>query len=253
MQFNGGKINNINKKLIACTLVFTFVTAPLVGCKSDRTEYKLNKQIVSNKFDYESLKEYYFLVIENSTYDVNEYYIVYKTKHYPSHGSSYITYNNAFSDEVVFNTENSEAREILVCDRIEDYLLGTNNIKTSYAKEDIKILLNQLKENFKQNNKKIAISYDFLRRCYFCKIENNQTNEEYYTIAYDINTSNSVEIFDLFEESSFDTEKADIKLLEYVDENFDVVKNEYTYEELREILNMFIENQSAKIKKIVKE
>jgi len=156
-----GRIKNISKKLIAGALVFTLVAVPLTGCEEyESFEYTTSEQgqyVASGKIDYKLLKTRYFLVIENSGYDVTEYYLAKETRHNNRYGPSYTTYADIFSNQTVFDSRSDGNRQILVCDKIEDYLCATNNIKASYTVEEVKSILEQLKENYlKQNNKELV-------------------------------------------------------------------------------------------------
>jgi len=162
MNIKKGKIRNINKKLIAGALVFTLVAVPLTGCETKTYEnfkYSINDQgqyVASGKIEYNLLKTHCFLVIENSTYNVTEFYIANKINQNCSPSST--VYIDIFSDQIIFDpgTKNDN-RQMLVCDKIEDYLCATNNIKASYTVEEVKLIFEQLKENYlKQNNKELV-------------------------------------------------------------------------------------------------
>ena len=84
--------------------------------------------------------------------------------------------------------------------------------------------------------------------CKFIKVKNNITNEEYYTIS--IYLFNSVtwrhEDYDLFTSQNLslgDFEKEYVGSVTAYLIAYKMVKDEYTEEELREVLNIFIENQ----------
>ena len=93
------------------------------------------------------------------------------------------------------------------------------------------------------------ISYEEIRKkCSFVKVKNNITNEEYYTIRISLFTADLLEFncFDLF--TSQDLSLGDFETEYVADVNkyliaYNMVKDEYTEEELREVLNIFIENQ----------
>ena len=153
MNFCKGKLKNINKKIIAGTLVFTLLTTGLSGCTSIKDiEYKRNEQ-------------------------------------------GYV-------------------------------------------------------EGFENN-----VSYNFLKKCRFCKIENKITEETYYTIVYGASNYRWVEGYDLFTGQNLFEGSYNLEILDFVKTwlvNLNMVKDEYTEEELKELLNVFIEKQE-KNKQLVKE
>lgn len=93
-----------------------------------------------------------------------------------------------------------------------------------------------------------TVSYSFLESCRFAKITNNITGETYYTIvlregivykSYDIFTKQYLDSMDgetIFENEYFDNVVVWLNAL-------NMTKSEYTEEELREILNIFIASQ----------
>lgn len=161
MKIKNGKIKNINKKLISGALVFTLVMVPLTGCEGyEKFEYTTNEQgeyVASGRIDYELLSGYYFLVIENSTYNVVEYYIADEIKHTGVYSPTYSTYEDIFSGQQIFTTKDSDSRKILICDDLEDYLYASNNVKASYSIEEVEAMFEELKQNYLKNNGKQKI------------------------------------------------------------------------------------------------
>ena len=102
-----------------------------------------------------------------------------------------------------------------------------------------------------------TVSYKFLESCNFVKVINNVTDATYYTIVlregitakpYDIFTKqylNSMYGETIFEKEYYDNVVAWLNAL-------NMTKSEYTEEDLRELLNIFIEKQE-KDKQLVKE
>ena len=165
MKFSKGVVKNINKKLLTGTLILTLVTTPLTGCSSstmdcNRFEYSVNEQgeyDVSGTVDYEVLKEYYFLVVENSSYNTTEFYICYKDFHHRKYQQSYNTYYNIFNNQEIFDESLEDNRTILFSGKLEDYLFAYNKIKANYKKEDVEQILEEMKKNYlKENNKQLV-------------------------------------------------------------------------------------------------
>ena len=109
----------------------------------------------------------------------------------------------------------------------------------------------------KDGESKYLISNEVLEYCSFYKVYNNKTNEGYYTIGLqDVwNDSLLIKYYDIFTKEELTPASFAIKSLasvkSYLTED-EVINNEYREEELKEILNKFIETQE-KNKKLVKE
>lgn len=99
------------------------------------------------------------------------------------------------------------------------------------------------------------VSYRLLEYCKFCKIENKITEETYYTIVYNPNNYRWVEGYDIFTGQNLFEGSYNLEIIDSVKKwlnNLNMIKNEYTEEELKGILNAFIEKQE-KNKQLVKE
>lgn len=99
-----------------------------------------------------------------------------------------------------------------------------------------------------------TISYEFLSNyCIFCKVQNNLTGNEYYTIAYRpskvVPVWNSYTYFNIFNNQNLKTSNNTYNEIDNV-ENYlielNMFKSEYTEEDLRQVLNMFIKMQENK-------
>lgn len=99
------------------------------------------------------------------------------------------------------------------------------------------------------------VSYKFLKKCSFCKIENKITEETYYTIVYNASDYRWVEGYDIFTGQNLFEGSYKLEIIDSVKKwlnNLNMIKDEYTEEELKELLNIFIEKQE-KNKQLVKE
>ena len=103
-----------------------------------------------------------------------------------------------------------------------------------------------------------TVSYELLEKCYFARITNKITDETYYTIMYHKNKPGYICIDTFTKQTVYGEGFNDFFDIECYDGITDwlnvlnMVKDEYTEEELREILNIFIEKQE-KDKQLVKE
>lgn len=129
-------------------------------------------------------------------------------------------------------------------------LAGCSNVSI----EDISYV-----ESEKNNTKAIngTVSYDTLKYCAFYKVYNNKAPKgKYYTIALQdaYNGTLFVKYYDIFTGVELKYGNYGFKSIETVENyliNLDMVKKEYTEEELKELLNIFINNQE-KSKQLVK-
>ena len=160
MRFSKGTIKNINRKLITGALALTLITTGLASCSGENIvfDYSVNEQgeyEVNGNVSYERLDKCRFVVIENTSYNVMEFYIC---KYVAQPGSGIYSYPNYFN---VFNgqriNDNSNSRKIVHSEILEDYLYATSNIKANYTVEDVEQILEEMKQNYlKQNNKQLV-------------------------------------------------------------------------------------------------
>lgn len=157
MKKNKGKISNINKKILALGLSFALIPTVFAGCTKDddkpvNFEYATNEQgmyQMSGTIDYELLKKYCFIVVENSTSETKEYYICGKDERkYENRVVVRCFYKNIYDEKVVFDTNGETVRTIIFETELEDYLLAYDFVKANYTKEDIDLLFEQMKETY---------------------------------------------------------------------------------------------------------
>lgn len=106
-----------------------------------------------------------------------------------------------------------------------------------------------------------TVSYDFLDKCFFAKVTNEITNETYYTIAFeDDGITLSSERYDIFTKQRLSTSNYTNSLdTTYVFNltpwlnAMNMTKSEYTEEELRAILKIFIEIQEKEEQLVIEE
>lgn len=103
-----------------------------------------------------------------------------------------------------------------------------------------------------------TVSYETLKSCDFYKVKNNIIQEEYYTILlYDFNFWDKNRLYDVFTKQDLTEGNFNFEAIDRVENyliSFNMVKEEYTEEDLKEILNKFIEIQEKENnKQLVKE
>jgi len=166
MKFSKGKINNINKKILAGALAMTLVMVPMSGCALEeyvKFEYSVSEDgeyESSGKVDYELLKKYEFIVIENKTYETQEFYICEYVPTYIGRVNVKLlsdqSYINVFNNKTVFKVD-TDQRKMIYSETLENYLYSTDNIKKYYTVEDVELIFEGMKENYlKENNKQLV-------------------------------------------------------------------------------------------------
>lgn len=168
MKINKGKIKNINKKVLAGLLTFSLVPMIFSGCEErDQFTYSINEQgeyVVEGNIEFDLLKNYYFIEIDNVQFQTKEFYIAERRKIAGRYGVVLgYYYIDIFTQNEVFrktsNGDNfdSESSRVFINElELEDYLYGLNNVKGSYTKEDVETILNSIKEmNIKPNDKQL--------------------------------------------------------------------------------------------------
>lgn len=142
MKFSKGKINNINKKLIASALVLTLVSTGLTGCSDVSIEdirYVQNEQDskpgISGTVNYETLKYCAFYKVYNNKTNERYYTIALQDAY---NGSYMVKYYDIFTGEQL-NYSDYAFKSI---DTVENYLVDLDIIKQEYTEQELKELLN---------------------------------------------------------------------------------------------------------------
>ena len=155
--------NNINKRLISGMLGGIMLATPLTlaGCYSYEyvTEEDGNIYLDSDKmYPYNDVKD---LRVINVKTKINEnLYLVYIDKSFFT--GIPMDYHDVFTGkEIIRNNSNgvvtTEGVELLSEERIEQYLISYNMLKDSYCVEDLKVLLEKIKQDiYSDNNKELV-------------------------------------------------------------------------------------------------
>ena len=155
------KFNNINKRVIAAMLGGVMLTTPLTltGCNSYKyvTEEDGNIYLDSDKmYSYNDVKDLHVINVKTK---INEnLYLVYIDKYF--FADIPMDYHDVFTGkEIIHNNSNgvvTEGIEMLSEERIEQYLISYNMLKESYSVEDLKLLLDKIKQDvYSDNNKEL--------------------------------------------------------------------------------------------------
>lgn len=166
-------IKNINKRFIVSGVALTLLPSVLSGCSAGGFKYypDENNQITpSGYITYDTLKNYYIVEIDNPDFDSSDYYIAKRNTIKPLENLIYV-YTDVLTDKEVFRRkengneyfdEGFPVRDIVTNRKfvkeiiIEDYLLSENFIKSTYTVDDIKQILNAIKENENAKEKELV-------------------------------------------------------------------------------------------------
>lgn len=105
--------------------------------------------------NYEKLKECFFVEIENPSWKSTEFYICRKEKTYYNNGSE-CKYINLLNDKQIFkstfggleseNENENNGRKIVNEILLEDYLYAFDEVKAEYTPDDVRNMLEKMKE-----------------------------------------------------------------------------------------------------------
>ncbi len=153
MDVRKGRINNINKKIIAGALVFALAGVPLAGCNAvsiDDIKYSTNVNgdiqgidgvVSSNTLNYCS----FYTVYNNET---NERYCTIGLMD-EWNGTYFIKYYDIFTKEELVPAKFS----FKSIKSVNEYLNEINKIKQEYTEEELKQILNMFVETLEGNKK----------------------------------------------------------------------------------------------------
>lgn len=156
------KVNNINKRLIAGMLGGVMLATPLTltGCGSYEyvTDTDGSVKLDSDKmYPYNDVKD---LRLINVKTKINEnLYLVYSNKYFFT--GIPMDYHDVFTGkEIIHNNSNgvvtTEGVELLSEESVEQYLISYDMLKESYSVEDLKDLLEKIKQDvYSDNNKEL--------------------------------------------------------------------------------------------------
>ena len=157
MKFSKGKLNNVNKKILAGGLALTMICTSLTGCLYDPIndiKYTKNElgyiQSIDGNVNYKILEFCHFQKVRNKITQEEYYTIVLQDKDF---FVFFITYYDIFTKQNL--TEGDFEFEIV--GSITDYLIAFNMVKEAYSEEELKEILNKFIEiQEKENNKQLV-------------------------------------------------------------------------------------------------
>lgn len=147
------KISIVGYSMISVILGGATLATILVINEEAKSIFKYTKNdfgeyIAEGTIKYEKLKGCIFIQIENSVSNTNEFYICRKS------GVSYINVLN--NKKVYENYSGDENRKIVNEIPVGDYLYGYNNVKEEYTPSEVENLLEQIKNDEKEEEKTLV-------------------------------------------------------------------------------------------------
>lgn len=183
------KISNETKNWITSALltfglvVFTGglpVTCVVCAKEEEKNRYfkydvnESGEYVVDGIMKFEELKKCYFVEIENSTWDSKEFYICRKEADKGRYAKGF-TYFNLLNNEQIFYKSTSDksetesnGRNIVNETLLEDYLYTLDEVKAEYTPDDVKNILEQMKETTLEKENKVLVKSTFNK--YFTKV-----------------------------------------------------------------------------------
>lgn len=160
MKINKGTVKNINKKLIAGLLAVSLTTG-LTGC---RVYYGMESEIsegghtVYVNAKYNDMHNWKVIA-----FDFNGVQSFYLAEKITMNGkfSTTISYYNIFGGQCLY-TEGNENTElsILMEANLTDYLITYDRVQSEYTEQELKDILNQIREDYKQEKDKQLVIGD---------------------------------------------------------------------------------------------
>lgn len=157
MDIRQGKIRNINRKLIAGTLVFSLASSIIIGnnvsnyIKLERQKYENFTGVAS----FEKMKKCFFLEIYDNEEQTTGYYIAEKNEFFNEKGELFeYAYLNLLGRKNVFTYKvdnnvcypQTTTKTVINEVNLEKYLYGFGMIENMYSDKDVEMLLEQMKK-----------------------------------------------------------------------------------------------------------
>ena len=158
MNFNKGKLKNVNKKLLAGGLALTMICTSLTGCVSiDDIKYTKDEsgyiQGIDGNVTYKILESCDFYKVKNNITQEEYYTILLSDIDFFGNSIIYSAYYDIFTKQNL--TEGDFELEIV--GSITEYLIAFNMVKEAYSEEELKEILNKFIEiQEKENNKQLV-------------------------------------------------------------------------------------------------
>lgn len=168
MKINKGIVKNINKKLIASLLAVSLTTS-LTGCdeqlnvgRYDWLEYQKDDSgmmVCNDVMVYDRIRHTKVVTFE---FDGNKAtYLAYFVSYNNGRDNQKDVYYNVFGGQVLYIKQDKETKlKILEENDLTDYLVSYNKVQSTYTEQELKDILNQIKEDYKEEKDKQLVIGD---------------------------------------------------------------------------------------------
>ena len=168
MRINKGIVKNINKKLIAGLLAVSLTTT-FSGCDERSNvghynwlEYKRDDSgilVCNDVMVYDAIRHTKIV-----TFDVDgkqATYLAYFASYNVGRYNQSDVYYNVFGGQVLYKKQDKETKlTILEEEKLTDYLVVYDKIQNTYTEQELKDILNQIKEDYKEEKDKQLVIGD---------------------------------------------------------------------------------------------
>lgn len=140
------KMKTINKKLLAGMMSAVMITTPL-GLTACETLNALHDE--NNSYSYVST----FKVVEIETLNRKSIWLTFNN----NYGNNTKDYFDAFSGQHLFTTEHDSSTtsgvKLIHVENFNEYLITYDRVQKNYSKDELKEILNQVKQDIHSNEK----------------------------------------------------------------------------------------------------
>lgn len=162
MKINKGTVKNINKKLIAGLLAVSLTTT-LSGCDERANvghyswlEYEKDDSgmlVCKDVMVYDSIRQTKVVTFEFDGKRAT--YLAYFVSYNAGRDDQKEEYYNVFGGQVLYIKQDKETKlKTLEENDLTDYLVSYNKVQSTYTEQELKDILNQIKEDYEQEKDK---------------------------------------------------------------------------------------------------
>lgn len=162
MKINKGIVKNINKKLIASLLAVSLATT-LSGCDERANvgfynwlEYKKDDSgmmVCKDVMLYDSIR--HTKIVTFGVAGKQSTYLAYFASYNNGRHNQSDVYYNVFGGQVLYKKQDKETElTILEEENLADYLVSCDMVQNTYTEQELKDILNQIKEDYEQEKDK---------------------------------------------------------------------------------------------------
>lgn len=153
MEINKGKINNINKKLLAGLLTFALIPTVFAGCDYNSTGFvyeknELGQYVCVENVEYSYLEDCVVIALE---LDGKESVSIARVAELIdlSNGRMFKKYYNIFGEQEIYSQADKNTNmKIIYEESLISYLVSYNKIQHEYTEEEMKEILKRIEIDY---------------------------------------------------------------------------------------------------------